>query len=782
MRKSFLLASSNVRKSRGQMASIFILVLLAALLLNVWLALALDYSRNFDARAEALNAEDDLFVFVSREDAFLSFLEKAIADDENTESYSVENCLSFTGTTNYRGSDMTTYYTVLPLEQALNRQLGQYRVLESAPPKEDGVYLPYLFKTGGGFALGDTVRLSFQSVTYTYTVNGFYENMLGGSFNCGICSLLMGQTAYETLESLHGETIQSVMASVKLKDRANAEKFATRLANRAAQEFPGVQHTQAHYDFCKQARTLTSSICASIVSVLAFFVVLIAFVMISSNVANHISENMKSLGTLKAVGYSSRQLKSALFTQFLVLGLFGAVLGTAFSYAVLPLLYTLLVAQTGIPYAATFLPLPLFITVTAILGCIAAAVALASRRMKKIAPLTALRQEVSTHNFKQNLLPLKKTKLPVNAALSLKTSLRNMKQNAAMFVTTVILSLFAVMSCVMFQNFLIDVDPFLTIVAGERADALITIHENDAATVVAELAADERVAKIYAYTTTSVNHGESALYAYVVDNSADVNNPDVCYAGRLPLFANEVALAGKYAAENGIRQGDEITLNVGDAAASFLVCGFIQCSNYLGKDCFLLSDGYSRLAALHTPSFHVNLTEPSKTRAFLTDVEERYKNSILSTADVKSVIDGSLGIYTNLVAGVVLIVIVITLTIITFVLHLMVKTLLTRKKRDYGILKALGYTTKQLVFQTAFGFLPAILLGILLGFTGGAFCINPLLTLFFSGIGIMKCTFTVPPLLLGLFAAGMALLSFLICCLLSLKIRRITPHSLLTNE
>ena len=43
MGKSFLLVRSNLRKAKGQTIAIIVLIFLAALMLNLWLALAMDY-------------------------------------------------------------------------------------------------------------------------------------------------------------------------------------------------------------------------------------------------------------------------------------------------------------------------------------------------------------------------------------------------------------------------------------------------------------------------------------------------------------------------------------------------------------------------------------------------------------------------------------------------------------------------------------------------------------------------------------------------------------------
>ena len=110
------------------------------------------------------------------------------------------------------------------------------------------------------------------------------------------------------------------------------------------------------------------------------------------------------------------------------------------------------------------------------------------------------------------------------------------------------------------------------------------------------------------------------------------------------------------------------------------------------------------------------------------------------------------------------------------------RVLLNNKQRDYGVLKALGFTTGQLVLQTALSFLPTMILSTVLGLLVSSLIINPLTALFLSGIGIVKCTFTLSVPFIAAAGAGLILFAFLTVCLLSLKIRKIAPKELLTGE
>ena len=78
--------------------------------------------------------------------------------------------------------------------------------------------------------------------------------------------------------------------------------------------------------------------------------------------------------------------------------------------------------------------------------------------------------------------------------------------------------------------------------------------------------------------------------------------------------------------------------------------------------------------------------------------------------------------------------------------------------------------------------MPAIIMSVVVGLVVSSLTINPLLSLFFSSLGILKCTFTVPAGFIAGAGIGLILLSFGIACLLSLKIKKIAPRNLLVGE
>lgn len=295
--------------------------------------------------------------------------------------------------------------------------------------------------------------------------------------------------------------------------------------------------------------------------------------------------------------------------------------------------------------------------------------------------------------------------------------------------------------------------------------------------------ADERVQKVYLYHSLQATHtGGDVLMATIADDFSKVNNQKVMIEGRFPKYDNEIVIAAKYASEKGLKVGDEIGLTAGGRQGCYIISGFVQISNNLGKDCLLTREGYERLGELENTSYYLNLRDDTDIEAFNAEMKERFGGNVNATIDINATVQSGASVYVSLMKIIVIAVLVLSVLVITFVLYLLVRTMVSNKKRDYGILKALGFTTGQLICQTALSFMPAVILSTIAGVTVCSFIINPLMALFLRNIGIVKSTFTVPVWYNILAGMGMILSAFLIACLLSLKIKKITPRALLAGE
>lgn len=779
MNKNLLLSRANIRKAKGQTAAIIVLVLLASLMMNLWLMLGTDYKKNFDRWHDKLNDGHVTILAYNSGEEFPEFAEKLLKDRSDVTEYCVTDAFGWSGSFEYNDGEINAPLVFLNKETALYRDVGKIEITEDSE-FTSGIYLPMLY--GASYSAGDEIELNVGGGKLRYTVCGSFNSTSAGSHNCAICAMVLTEDKFKELSEL-GTLPKSTLISVRLADKQNGETVDTELKDAIQSEFPGTIIISNTYALITSSRYISQSICAAILSALAFLITLIAAVVISSNVMNYIHEEMKNLGALKAVGYKSGQLISALITQFSGVTLVTAIIGTALSYAVFPVLNDMMIAQTGIPYEMRFLPIPCAATLVFLTGVIAAAVFLSAKRIRRIEPITALRQGIQTHDFSRNHIPLDKTKAPLNFALSLKNVCFDMKRNVTVSVTMLVLSLVIVFSGVMLDNFVADEQKFIDLVVGESADSSVDIAPSAEKELNSALENDSRVVNHYLFTTQYVTHvGGVSLMANICNDCSKMNNQNVVVEGRFPKYDNEIAIAIKYAREKKLKIGEEISLSAGANEEKYIISGFTQLTNNLGRDCLMTRGGYERIAELTDCNYFIDLTDGTDIDKFNEEIAELFPNEVNGTVNVATVMEGSGRVYISLVDIIVKATLVLSAVIVVFVIYLLVRTMLNAKKRDYGIQKALGFTTGQLVLQTALSFMPPLIVSTAIGITLGAFVINPVLSLFFSGIGIVKCTFNVP--LIFNIIAGVVLIMFAFgaACLMSLRVRKITPRELLSGE
>lgn len=783
MNRNILLARANIRKAKGQTTAIIVIVLLSSLMMNLWLMLSMDYRKNFDRCHDRLNDGHVNIAAYVTDDDFKNFISDTLKERSDVTDYTVSDAFCEPFSFEYNGGEISQLAVILEKEDALSRNVGKFEITEDSDVKS-GIYLPMLYSTGDNYTVGDTIKVTFLGEEFEYTVCGFFNSAMIGSHNCNMMSLLLTEDKFEEF-SKETAALKSLYVSTRVNDVSKSEEIATELKDAAATEFPNVVVTSNDYQMITTSRYISQMICAGILSAMAFLVLLIGVVVIASNIANYIQENMQNLGALKAVGYTSGQIISALLVQFAGISAIAAVVGTVLSYCIFPGINEMMVAQTGIPYEVRLQLPPILLTVIVISGIVSAAVYFSAKKIKKIEPITAMRQGISTHNFKKNHVQLEKTSLPINAALAMKTMFGGLKQNVTVCVTMLVISLILVFSVTSARNTIVDVQPMIEMIAGEFADSAINVNLNREEELISVLENDSRVEKFYLFTNNNmeIQHvGGTTLYVSVTNDCSKMNNQSMAVEGRYPKYDNEFAVAAKYAKDNDIKVGDEISLKVGNATEKYIVSGFTQNTNSLGKDCIMTREGYKKIASLPNVTYYIDLMEGNDVDDFNSELSDRFGSDVNALQNVYSILESTGGVYVLLMTFLVIAIVIISCIVIIFVMYLLVRTMLNNKKRDYGILKALGFTTGQLIVQTALSFMPSIIISTAVGIAVSMQLINPLIAVFLSGVGIVKGTFIIPVELSIIAGIVLVLFAFGAACLISLRVKKIAPRELLVGE
>lgn len=786
MRQIWLLTSANLKKNKGQAVSFFLLILLSAILLNIGLIVSLRYDNNFDQRAEEAESADVITTIQDMGDGYLEDYKKELLEDNRTTGLEIRPVLFLAGSSQYGGSETARLYAVM--NEAEKQEYGKIKYIEkTAQSVESPVYLPWLYKTGGGYGLGDIFKLKISSSqgkeeTFTYTVAGFFEEPLLATINSTTTGLILETEEYQELSRNFSGNLDGSMFLVKLKDSSANEPYCT--AHLPVPPDRNALSDSVFYDVIKRSRTVTSTIGALLIVAFSMIIVGITLIVVRFRIGNNIEEDMPNIGAQKAIGYTSRQIRNSILLQFLSVGFAGILTGIGFSYILLPYVTRMFAAQTGVIWNPGFDPLSALITAAFHLTAVTAVSLISARKIHALSPIVALRTGIVTHSFRKNYFPLDTRKGNILFLLAGKNVFQNLRQNVLVGTIIAAIGFVSVFSGVLYYNIAMKFDNFMVSTAGEIYSAQITCSSSEAAEEIrADLADMAEVRKAFSvFTDSAQSKNNYQVMCYATEDYSLYDNQDMIYEGRFPKHDNETALGGLLAGKLDKKPGNTIVMQRGAYQAEYLITGLVQGSNYMGHDAALTDAGYRHLAPEYQPTvLAVYLKDGQNTEKFMEHMKELYTDKIISTYDNKEIIKASLGSYQDIVAAIVVAIAFITAAIVALTLYLIIKTSILRKKRELGIQKAIGYTTVQLIIQTAVSFLPVVLLGTLLGNTAGYWGVNPLLSILFSGIGIMKVNYEIPIIMIAGLCAGITLFGFGISVLVAARIRKISPYALMTE-
>ena len=123
--------------------------------------------------------------------------------------------------------------------------------------------------------------------------------------------------------------------------------------------------------------------------------------------------------------------------------------------------------------------------------------------------------------------------------------------------------------------------------------------------------------------------------------------------------------------------------------------------------------------------------------------------------------------------------ILLSVATVLFVIRLLLKTMFIKKEREFGIKKAVGFTSTQLRYQLALSLMPTTIAAAVSGSLLGYFILNPLFTLILSGYGIRDANLLLQPLVIPITAFAVTIMVFVFCFLMSGKMKRVSAYKLI---
>ena len=524
------------------------------------------------------------------------------------------------------------------------------------------------------------------------------------------------------------------------------------------------------------------NIIAAMLMAFSLIIAVISMIIIYFRITNSIEQNITNIGALKALGYTSGQIRMSMIIEFMLTTGIATALGIGGSYLVVPTFERLMRSSSGVMWDHAFDPIALAVTLVFILGTVLIVSTVSTRNISKLDPVIALRFGLNDSNYRKNHAPVEYTPGPLTWIMALKSLLGNTKQNIILFVMMISIGLVTTFSAFLAFNCAYDPIHLYRMLQLQAGDVLLYMSEDDMGNYT-DLKELPEVESIWWTDETSMYVEGYSAYTIITDDWSSV--PDVnIYEGRSPIYDNEIAMGGVLAKLLKVGIGDEVTVSNKDSEWTFIITGLEQDTSQMGKDISMTEEGAAHVNYKPVKnSYSVIVKDHSleQSRSLIEKAEDMFGEKLSSYMNIVEALKSGQESVVVIAATMSVIMVIVSLAVIILSMNLLVKTLIIKKQQEIGIKKALGFSSGQLRIELVLSMLPQIAIGAAVGALVGVITSNGTLAALLSSVGVMKSNMDVFPWM-GIAAVVFAVVvSFIIIWIISGRIKKISAYSLITE-
>ena len=763
------LVRHNLKKAKGQFISFGIVMLITAVILNISLVLLFQTGNAYDKRFDELDTAD-VSVSIPSELAY-----DELADDIgeiNGVSAVEKNGALFASSAlqEFQGSEFTmnTYFYRLSDERTISKHTTE-EIANSED--ENGAYIPMYLSALGGYKTGGKIRYIIGGKEYAYTVNGVISEMQYGNYGTGFIGIYLTDKSYDEITSDENFTAVSEYL-IKAGNDTDISGLKSDIAG-----FLKEKNISAisllDRETAKSSRTMVSNTIVLFLAVFALLVLIVSIFLARFRIRTTIDEEINEMGVLKGIGYTSRQLMFSQVIPYCLICGAGLIIGTALSYTVIPSVANLLAVQSGFSYTPVFDIKAACIGISGILVFVLLFTVLAAGKIRHLEPINAIRGIDPLKPVNRNRFPLDTSKGPVALNLTLKQSAASAGRNILLFAVTFVMMILLAFTGVLLYNVNIRPENFLTTLSEELPDIKVQ-SDGEHFEELKEILRNEKV-KAVNYGIANGEYTDGSLPMIVCEDYSLLEN-DICYKGAQPDNADKIAIGSAF--EDDYSIGDRFRLTLNGKSHDYTVSGFIQSVNNNGLLAELTDDGYNCIS--DTPLYSLNIYTNGRDIDSLVDkLNSEYSDYTVNVSNAAKETKAMQAMYSSLITIVAILLFIITVLIILLILYVIMRSMTSSLKTDFGIYKAIGFTSRQLIMQTVGSITPVVLTGSVLSAVLGIAYLPTMFDGIFSVIGAQKNNFEIPVTVLLIMAVILTAVNIIIGTLLCRPIKKITAYSLI---
>ena len=654
---------------------------------------------------------------------------------------------------------------------------------------EGEIIVPVSFKSLYNTEIGDDVTLNLygwdekEENHFTYKIAAYMEDPYMGSSVMGIKTLLLCEEDIASLcEKDFAKEGNALIFSVhKSKDSemsdAELESKLNRETSYASYTWITLTKAQA-YNYM----TMITNIFAGILVAFIVMLVVATIIVLGHNISSSIEHDFVNLGILKAVGMTNNKIRISIMLGYLFAGLVGANIGVPVAIPFIAAINKLIRPVIGLYPESTPALFETIVSLVAIFVVITIFIAIKLIKISKITPVSAINGGRKDVHF-SSLFKLSISRKALGTSLAYRQLISGKKQYIGAIIITAILTLFMVMisdMCIYFS----DEDKINDMFAPVEYDmyTYATFDEEweeklaDAEAIIAKYT-DYRK---FMYTSRYLLLDDTQIWCGINSEPDYVKS---VYEGRSCFYDNEIVIT-EYMTENyGIELGDEVTISLDGKSADYIVSGYYQCTNDVGKNITMSLDGYYRLVGEPEEGARLNyvydLEDDDLADEIYEEITAKYSlDEVNFGYDTDFSGDDSIifALY-----GVTILIYILSGVFVAITVVLVCSKIFAKEKQDYGIYKAMGFTSTRLRRQFAVRFVICAFIGATIGIICTLLFSNALLSGILKMFGMYNFSSSLNVVAAIIPVVFMSVLYYLFSYIVSRKMKKVTPRVLISE-
>lgn len=596
-----------------------------------------------------------------------------------------------------------------------------------------------------GIQIGDEISFPIArgGQAADFTVKGFYEDPFMGSSMIGMKGFLIHESDYSDItQVIQNSGIDALArngAMLHIFQNETREAKASVSVSQLNRSINENTELPAYTKFLHSESAITGFMLIlqnAFGGLLAAFVVVllvVVLIILGHCIGSTIEADYVNMGILKTMGFTGSRLRRIQLAQYMIAILSGMFVGIVIAVPLsifvsrATLTTTGILIPSGIPAGWCLLCcLLVFLVLTGF-------IVLKTRKINRITPMNAIRGEAFRLGGRRSGI---KKGFPIHGTyLKFSMALRQLTAGARGYAGACIVAILLVF----FASMIGRMDSWLGTDGKGMMDAFNPADHDIGVQIFGEHTSEEAEATVLSYTGITDRYllGMPGVSVNGIDYTANViSEPERFHIieGRTSVSDHEIVLTEFAASDLGVSIGDTVIVQADMGSEEYVVSGIYTCANDMGDNIGMSQEGYLKIGQDHPDiwCYHYFLEDSTQKAAVTEALEETYGGDVHVHENTWP---GLYGIITAMQALLVFMYIM-TAAFILIVTIMTGSKILLAEQRDIGIYKAVGFTSGQLRGAFALRFMFVAVVGSAIGSFLAAVLTDPLVSIIMKMAGI----------------------------------------------